>query len=217
MTVPERPAAVLFDWDNTLVDSWAVIQDALNHTLAAMRHPPWSLDQVKARVRHSLANSFPALFGDDWPRARQLYLDRFEAIHLDRIRPLDGAAAQLAELREAGTYLAVVSNKTGRLLRREVAALGWDGYFARVVGAGDAAADKPSRLPIDLALGGGSIAAGEGVWYVGDTEIDVECALNAGCIPVLVHGAGQAAEPLARYCFTDLVRMAEALRPSGVL
>ena len=46
----------------------------------------------------------------------------------------------------------VVSNKAGRYLRAEVAHLGWAAHFGAVVGAGDAAADKPDPAPIHLAL-----------------------------------------------------------------
>ena len=42
VTALTRPKAVLFDWDNTLVDSWAVIHAALNETLTAMDHPNWT-------------------------------------------------------------------------------------------------------------------------------------------------------------------------------
>jgi phosphoglycolate phosphatase len=178
---------VLLDWDNTLVDSWAVIHEALNHMFTALGRPGWTLDETRIRVRQSLRDAFPPLFGDRWEEARQLYLDRFEAIHLERLRALDGAERLLGRLQKRGIWLGVVSNKTGRLLRREVEALGWTGYFGRIVGAGDAAFDKPHRAPIDLALEGAGIVAGPEVWYVGDTGIDIECAETAGCVPVLVH------------------------------
>ena len=32
----KRPRAILFDWDNTLVDSWATIHEALNVVMTAM-------------------------------------------------------------------------------------------------------------------------------------------------------------------------------------
>jgi phosphoglycolate phosphatase len=184
-----RPRAVLFDWDNTLVDSWPVIHDALQQTLTAMGHAPWTLAESKARVRLSLRDSFPLLFGERWEDARKIYLDAFLSIHLERLAALAGVVELLDHLHGAGFYLAVVSNKTGGILRREAEHLGWSRYFARLVGAGDAAADKPDAAPIHLALDGGGIAAGPDVWYVGDTAIDVECALNAGCVPVLLGPA----------------------------
>ena len=184
----DRPSALIFDWDNTLVDSWGTIQAALNTMFAQMDHPPWTMAETQLKVRKSLRDAFPAMFGERWEEARDLYLQAFEALHIERLAPLPDAEALLQAIAAEGHYLALVSNKTGRFLRREVAALGWDRYFGKVVGAGDAVRDKPDRAPVDLALDGSGIAAGPRVWFVGDTGIDMACALNAGCVPILVHG-----------------------------
>ncbi|MGB8841123.1 MAG: HAD family hydrolase [Aliidongia sp.] len=199
MSRPASPTALIFDWDNTLVDTWPTIHEALNVMLPQMGHAPWAIEETKQRVRQSLRDAFPGLFGVRWQEARKIYLEAFEAIHLDRLRPLPGAAALLAGLCAEGRFLAVVSNKTGHLLRREVEALGWGGYFARVVGAGDAVRDKPDRAPIDLALADSAHVASARVWFVGDTGIDMECAHNAGCLPVLVHGAAPVCAPGGEY------------------
>ncbi len=193
------PRALLFDWDNTLVDSWDAIHHALVVTFTAMGHVPWSLADTKARVRLSLRDAFPAIFGDRWAEARKLYLDTFTATHLERIAPVEGAEALLAELAGRGHYLAVVSNKTGPVLRREAAHLGWTRFFARLVGAGDATADKPDAAPVRLALDGSGIAAGDAVWYVGDTAVDMECAANSGCRGVLLGALDQADPGFARF------------------
>lgn len=185
---PARPQALIFDWDNTLVDSWGTIHAALNIMFAQMGHAPWTLAETQLKVRKSLRDSFPVLFGDRWEEARDLYLQAFEALHIERLSPLPDAEALLQAIAARGHYLALVSNKTGRFLRREVAALGWEPYFGKVIGAGDALRDKPDRAPVDLALGGSGIEAGPRVWFVGDTGIDMACAVNAGCVPVLVHG-----------------------------
>jgi phosphoglycolate phosphatase len=183
-----RPRAILFDWDNTLVDSWATIHEALNICMAAMGKPAWSLAETKQRVRLSLRESFPVHFGERWEEARQIYLDHFRAIHLERLTALPGRGELLRGLATEGIFLGVVSNKTGALLRREAQQIGWSAYFGNVVGAGDAAADKPDAAPVRLALEQSGIEAGEGVWFVGDTGIDMVCAGNSGCVPVLFGG-----------------------------
>lgn len=182
-----RPRAVIFDWDNTLIDSWDAIHDAQNHTFAAFGMPPWSLDTVRRNVRGSMRDTFPALFGDRWHEAGEIFYRRFEERHLHALRPLDGAAELLAALADDGVYLAVVSNKRGDYLRAEAARLGWDRWFGRIVGAFDAARDKPAPEPVALALGGSGVDVGAQVWFVGDADIDLECAAAAGCVPVLVR------------------------------
>lgn len=189
-----RPRAIVFDWDNTLVDSWATIHDALNFLMTAMDRPLWTIEDTRERVRLSLREAFPAMFGDRWREAQQIYLDRFRAIHLERLTALPGREAMLRRLAADGHYLAVVSNKTGAVLRSEVAHLGWTSFFGAIVGAGDTHTDKPHRAPVELALQPSGIAPGPEVWFVGDTAIDMECALAAGCVPVLLGGEAAAPE-----------------------
>jgi phosphoglycolate phosphatase len=199
MTTPlPRPRALLFDWDNTLVDSWDTIHAALVVTFEAMGHEPWTMSETKLRVARSLRDSFPALFGERWEEARKLYLDTFTAIHLERLKAMAGAEALIAALAAAGFYLGVVSNKTGRVLRREAEHLGWTGHFQRLVGAGDATVDKPMAAPVLLALDGSGISCAE-TWYVGDTALDLECAKNAGCVGVLLGARALEEESFARF------------------
>ena len=189
MTAPDRPRTVLFDWDNTLVDTWSVIHRALNATLADLGRPTWSLAETQARVRRSAREAFPAWFGTDAERAAEIFYTRFERDHLDGLRPREGADAMLAALAQSGYDLAVISNKRSDLLRREVAHLGWQHHFRRLVGAGDAPRDKPDPAAVTLALSnapGDSDTPGP-VWLVGDTDIDLAWAVNAGCVPVLLR------------------------------
>jgi phosphoglycolate phosphatase len=209
MTV--RPRALLFDWDNTLVDSWPTIHEALNTTLAAMGHAPWTLEESKERVRLSLRDSFPPLFKERWEEARQIYLDAFRAVHLDRLRALPGTVELLDHLKGENCHLAVVSNKTGSILRREAERLGWTRYFRRLVGATDAAADKPDFAPVALALEGCEIQAGPDVWFVGDTAVDMQCAVNSGCVPVLLGPADPAGSEFVEFKPTLAFRDAAGL------
>jgi phosphoglycolate phosphatase len=216
--VMARPRAILFDWDNTLVDSWGTIHEALNFVMGAMGKPAWSIDDTRSRVRLSLRESFPMHFGERWREAQTIYLDRFREIHLDRLTPLPGREAMLHSLVGQGIFLGVVSNKTGPLLRREVERLGWSSFFGSIVGAGDATADKPAREPVHLALAPSGIPPGEDVWFVGDTAIDMECAKNSGCVAVLL-GDAISDDEFARFApqlsFADeatLFRSVEGLR-----
>jgi phosphoglycolate phosphatase len=208
----DAPRALVFDWDNTLVDSWATIHEALVFTFTAMGHPPWTLEETKIRVRRSLRDAFPALFGDRWDEARKLYLDHFTAIHLERLAPIVGAAELLVQAKAAGLHLAVLSNKTGRILRREAEHLGWSEHFVRLVGAGDASADKPDPTAMAMALGDCGFSGNE-VWYVGDTALDMECAARAGCIGVLLGALDPQDQGFTRFppkrqftAFTELAR-----------
>jgi phosphoglycolate phosphatase len=181
------PKAVLFDWDNTLVNTWPVIHESMNTTLAAMGQATWRMDETKDRVRLALREAFPPMFGDRWEEARDIFYKRFREIHLERLEVLPGAEDVLKSLSERDVFLGVVSNKMGDHLRKESAHLGWDKYFGQIIGATDAAKDKPAREPVEMALRGSDTSPGPGVWFVGDTEVDMECGYNTNCVKILVR------------------------------
>ncbi|HEX3994703.1 MAG TPA: HAD family hydrolase [Acetobacteraceae bacterium] len=184
----QRPAVLLFDWDNTLVDGWIGITAALNAAFDAFEKPRWTVIETKSRVRVALRESFPVMFGDAWERARDIFYDAFRSDHLANVTPMPGAAEAL--LAGAAWPCGVVSNKAGKYLRAEVVHLGWSAHFGAVVGAGDAAADKPSPEPIFMALKEMGFSPGEDIWYLGDTALDMQAARAAGVTAVLVGDAG---------------------------
>ena len=182
-----RPRAILFDWDNTLVDSWGCIQESYNRTFRHFGMPEWDLAETKARVALSLRDSFPSMFGERWDEAKDVFYRSFEAIHLSHLKPLPGAEQMLSSLADAGIALAVVSNKRGEFLRKEAAVLGWTRHFGALVGAADAISDKPSPEPVKMALSAVALPPGADIWFVGDAGVDLECAIASGCVPVLLR------------------------------
>jgi len=214
-TLP-RPRAILWDWDNTLVDGWAAIAAGLNAAFRAHALPEWTLAEVKARVRRSLRESFPEIFGRDWETAREIFYAEVRARHLAVLTPMPGAEAALRAA-SAVAPQGVVSNKQGPLLRAEAAHLGWAPLFGALVGAGDAAADKPDPAPLRMALAACGIApdAGADVWYVGDTALDMQAARAAGCAAVLLGDAahdGGVANTAPDAAFADGHALAAHLR-----
>lgn len=216
-----RPRAILFDWDNTLVDTWPCIGRAANLTLEAMGHQPWTEAELRVRIAGSLRDTFPAIYGDRWEEARDIFYRAFADVHLEMLQALPSAEELLRESAGAGLYLGVVSNKTGHYLRAEADHLGWTGLFGRLVGAQDAARDKPAADPVHLALQNSGVIAGPEVWFVGDAPIDMACGRGAGCSTVFVGpepkksatGTGSVTE-LPDYTVTDCEALAGLVRAS---
>ena len=183
----DRAKALVFDWDNTLVDGWTGITSALNVVLRAWGQPAWTVADARARIRASVRDTFPGMFGDTWRDAAALLRTTMREQDLSHLALMQGADALVAAA--ASWPAAIVSNKEGVVLRREVAHLGWTARFGAIVGAGDASADKPDPAPIWHALGLIGVKPGREVWYVGDTGSDMQAAHAAGCTAVLVGDA----------------------------
>tara|TARA_R110002124_G_scaffold64985_2_gene177602 strand:- start:407220 stop:407897 length:678 start_codon:yes stop_codon:yes gene_type:complete len=188
---------VLFDWDGTLAENYDVIKDGLNHVRAHFDLPLWSDEDAKKNIRLSARDHYHELFDDpdDIARAISLFLDYVDKKHLETIKAITGADLFLQRLKDQGSTLGIVSNKTQKFLDREVDLLGWRKYFDVSIGAGTAKNDKPHPDSIHLALSRLKAPA-EKLYYVGDTDTDMLAAYRAEITPIFVtFGIG---------CFDDL-------------
>ena len=131
---PRRPSAVLFDWDNTLVDTWPTIVACYRSTFMALGRTPWTDQEVRDRAHGSLRDHFPVLFGAEADRAEEVFYGTFRRFHLE-VQPLRGAERLLERAASLGCDVAVVH---GDNLRAELKYLGWDRWIVGAVGARDA-------------------------------------------------------------------------------
>lgn len=199
------PAAVFFDWDGTLVDSYGVLEAAHNHTRKALGFDPLperAFASYFGKPRDLLYN---ALYPGKFAEAKAEFETFYRANHLQGIRILPGVPEFLEALDSMGIPMGVVTNKKGDFIREEINHLGWADYFRATVGAGDAGEDKPSPKPLLLAIERAKVLApARDIWMVGDTENDLLCATGAGCIGILVASADEQKKvlPLAEATYT---------------
>lgn len=182
----QKPKGVFFDWDNTLVHSHDATFQAFNRFLNRVGHAPLTREEARQRPPHSVRHWFPQLFGLEAPRMMDLYYEELGKIHLDSLALMEGCEDLLDYLAQAQVPMGVVSNKNGEILRKEIAHLGFDFYFTAAVGCFDTADDKPHPTPLYEALKKSYLSPGLDIWYVGDSVIDYDCALSAGCYPIII-------------------------------
>jgi len=180
------PKAVIFDWDNTLVDGWSAIAAAINQTRVQFGLSAWSMDDIKIHCTRAARESFPEWFGSRWKEAYNYYYSNVGLVRSQRIGPTNGAGELLQWLKLQKIPFFIVSNLRGDLLRIEVEKMKWLDLFAGIAGAQDAPRDKPAKDHADYALDLGGMKADKSVWFVGDSEVDIQCARNSGCTPVLI-------------------------------
>ena len=99
----------------------------------------------------------------------------------DHTGPYPGIPQMLERLRAAGVALAVVSNKADFAVQ-ELVERQFPGTFDAVLGENEAAgiSKKPAPAMVEAALARMGRSR-DGMVYVGDSEVDVQTAANAGC------------------------------------
>lgn len=183
---------VVFDLDGTLLNTIDDLADAGNRVCAARGWPQHTVEEYK----YFVGNGIPKLverFSPPQARTPAILADTLAAFqadygaHLrDKTAPYPGMPALLARLKAAGVQLAVFSNKADPLARQVVADYFDTALFDAVRGALPGVPTKPApqgTLALMQAIGADPAAT----LYVGDSNVDVDTAHNAGlpCCGVL--------------------------------
>ena len=177
-----RPKAIFFDWDGTLVDSFAALEETHNRVLKSYGETPPAPHWFKPFFGGERDVLYKAIYGKNrMDEARGKFESVFAANHCEWITLLDGAAQCLDALDDLNIPYGVVTNKLPRFAVAEIAHFGWTERFITLVGARDAANDKPAPDPLFLAIEQcGLDITPKDVLFVGDTAADLSCAKLAG-------------------------------------
>lgn len=139
-------SSVFFDWDGTLVNSLEVIVRAHNHVRVAFGLEPWEMIDYFGTASQSARDLYPKIYGDNGADALKMvyaYLEEHGSAQMKAIGRCRAAAPGLPEAK--GIVMGVVSNKSHHLLLAEIKHMGWDHYFASIVGAGRGGGQRRSR------------------------------------------------------------------------
>jgi phosphoglycolate phosphatase len=183
--------AALFDFDGTLVDSFAAITSSTNHVRRLYGLEPLPESEVRKYVGYGLAHLMADLVpGAPVDEAVARYREHHKGVMLAETRLMPGVAETIPELARRGLRLGVCSNKRVEFTRELVRALGLREFFTCVLGPDDVG-ERPKPDPAMLLEGLRrlGVSAAEAV-YIGDMEVDVQTARAAGVTVWLVSADG---------------------------
>lgn len=181
----QKPKAIIFDWDNTLVNTMPALFLTFNRFMDKMKKPHLTMDEIKDNTRRPSQENLKRLFGDEWQKAKKIWIDVYSKNHTNNLVLMDYAKEIIEILHGLDIKLFVVSNKTTYLLRKEAEDLGIKDNFICLVGSDECEYSKPDAEIVEYVLEGTDInPKKDRVWFIGDGENDIECAINSNCIPV---------------------------------
>lgn len=183
--------AVIFDLDGTLVDSIDGITFAMNRVLESRGFPGHDRDTYRALVGNGLRELVRRSVPDG--RADERLVDELFVLMKQEygrswsvgMRVYDGIAELLDRLTERGIPFAVNTNKEEEISRRIVSQCLPNWKFSAVAGGGAQVRKKPDPEGALLIASAFGVEPGRCA-YVGDSEVDILTARNAGMFEVSV-------------------------------
>ena len=182
--------AVIWDLDGTLLNTLDDLAASVNAALAMNGMPLRSTEEVRAFVGNGIRNlMMRAVPGGEatpaFDKALEDFPRHYGAHSRDRTRPYDGILEMLDKLSAAGVKHAIVSNKIDFAVK-ELSRAYFGERMCAAIGDDPSRARKPAPDSVLAAMREMGVTAQETV-YVGDSDVDVLTARNAGvpCVAVL--------------------------------
>ena len=179
----------IFDLDGTLLETLEDLHDSTNHALVSQGLPPRTLDEVRRFVGNGIHKLIERAVpeGSSSETVEQVFEEfkTWYAVHCnDKTRAYDGIKEMLLALRKAGVRTAVVSNKADFGVQT-LCKTYFSGLLDVAVGQREGIRLKPAPDSVNEVLRLLEIRREDAV-YIGDSDVDIDTARNAGmdCISV---------------------------------
>lgn len=213
---------VIFDLDGTLVNSLEDIADAMNTVLQDLNYPTHSYETyqyfIGSGLRNLVSKALPVEHNNDKhiDDCYHLMIEQYKDNCTRKTAAYEGIAELLEYLASQNIKLGIFSNKADTLTKKVTSDL-FPGYFNPVVGLTTEELKKPNpseAIEISKTLG----LTTDEIFFVGDSGIDMQTAVNANMIPVGVTWGYRPKEELiargARHILNHPLDMIPILQPT---
>jgi phosphoglycolate phosphatase len=181
--------ALIFDLDGTLIDSKVDLIHSVNAMLRELGRSELAAETISGYIGHGAPKLVARALGngctkEEQQRALQFFLSYYEMHKMDTTCAYPGVAETLEKL--AGMPMAVLTNKPARISVRILDAMGLSKYFRAIYGGNSFETKKPDPLGAMTILRELNAGPQEAL-LVGDSEVDVQTARNAGTLAAAVN------------------------------
>lgn len=185
----KRYRCVIFDLDGTLLDTLDDLTDSVN---AALLKYGFSV-RTKEEVRHFVGNGIAKLIEravpegtgkEETKKVYEYFCDYYREHCQDKTRPYEGIEPLLSDLKAKGYQLAIVSNKADFAVK-ELNDHFFKKWVSVAIGEKEGVLRKPAPDTVFTAMKELDMSKDDCI-YVGDSDVDIQTAENAGisCISV---------------------------------
>jgi phosphoglycolate phosphatase len=181
--------ALIFDLDGTLIDSKRDLIHSVNAMLQEMGRRQLAAETISGYIGHGAPQLVARALGgtateEELKRALQFFLGYYEEHKMDSTCAYPDVEETLAQL--SHLPMAVLTNKPWRISVRILDALGLRGYFRAIYGGNSFETKKPDPFGANAILREFGVAPREAL-IIGDSEVDVQTARNAGTFAAAVN------------------------------
>ncbi len=191
MTDPKLSSvhALIFDLDGTLIDSKQDLIYSVNAMLRELGRGELAEETISGYIGHGAPQLVARALGDECTererqQALQFFLSYYELHKMDSTCAYPGVAETLEKLESLP--MAVLTNKPVRISVRILDAIGLSKYFRAIYGGNSFETKKPDPLGARTILHELEVEPQEAL-LVGDSEVDVQTARNAGTLAAAVN------------------------------
>lgn len=181
---------IIFDLDGTILNTLEDLADSTNYALAANQLPKRTLQEIRSFVGNGIRKLIERAVPEGCEeavadRVFSEFCEHYKEHCADKTRPYDGILELLDDLQNKGYCLAVVSNKADYAVR-ELCESYFRGKFEYIVGEREGIRRKPYPDSVLEVLDKLHVKK-ENAVYIGDSEVDIKTAKNAGIEMICVE------------------------------
>lgn len=194
---------IIFDLDGTIIDTLEDLKNAVNHALKLKNYPERSLEQIRLAIGNGVGKLVARSLPDNENNLDYEYVlsefRKYYSVHSDDFtKPYDGVYEELINLKKECYLLAVATNKLNDIARELVEKF-YPSMFDIIQGDQIGMERKPAPMMINTICQKLNINKKD-AFYIGDTDVDMQTALNSEIDFVLVTYGYRTKEELKILC-----------------
>lgn len=176
---------IIFDLDGTLLNTIADLAHSTNFALESNGFPTHEIEEYKYFVGNGINKLFERALPEgekseeNIAKVRNVFLVHYDRHNADHSRPYEGMVELLEQLQKKGIKLAVASNKYQAATEKLVPHFFPTVSFVAILGQREGINPKPDPTIVHDILSVANVTKEETL-YVGDSNVDMQTAINGG-------------------------------------